>query len=405
MFMELPDWIDRLNSLDSCAGGSIDLIKISFEEIVRFAKTSTQLSDFGDNSWISYLNECLKSEKSLDKQSTLIRLVFKAQTIIRMRNRLLLVEHLRKNPDIKKEAVISPIIITGLPRSGTTILFELLSQDTEFQTPLGYNTLCEIPQPGQYGTEELFRKSVSQCLFELTMDIIPDLKSKHDHRHDLPVECADIMANIATIPHPNFDSKGTYEERVNYFKDSARYKWHKLILQTLQYRGLPKTWLLKDLFHLHFLDLVFQTYPKARIIHTHRDPISVIPSLLSLLKSMSLMYPEYKVNNVHQVLSLFEGGLRNSIDQRKNNPELNKQFADLHFSNLLEDPIDTIKLVYEKFDINFCPENRKRILKYLKLRPRHKYGEHSYCLSDFGLSESKVRSQFKFYTDFYDIPT
>ncbi|HAB39487.1 MAG TPA: hypothetical protein DCE52_16065 [Rhodobacteraceae bacterium] len=405
IFMKELAWLKRINSLDSCVGGSHKLIKISFEEIVKFAKDSTQLDDFGDNSWISYLNECLKSEASLNENSTLIRLIFKAQTIMRIRNRLLLVDHLKRNPEIKNESIDSPVFITGLPRSGTTILFELLSQDPLFEAPLGYDTLFEMPSPGQSETQESFRKGAAECLFELTMDIIPDLKSKHDHRHDLPVECADIMANIATIPHPKFDSQGTYEERVGYFKDDVRYKWHKLVLQTLQYRSGPKTWLLKDLFHIHFLNLVFKLHPKARIIHTHRDPISVIPSLLSLLNSMGSMYPEYQVKNTHQVMSLFEGGLRKSIEQRENNPELNKQIADIHFSKLLTDPIDSIKLIYKKFDINFYPENRDMILKYLKFRPRQKYGGHSYSLSDFGLSESVVRRQFKFYTDYYHIPT
>lgn len=402
--MNQLNWVRRLNNLDMAVGSSSNLINLNFNELVSEAKSATNLNDFGDESWIPFLRNSLESECNTGRKDTLVRLVLKAQSLIRLKNRLITVENLKRNPSICKEKINNPIMITGLPRSGTTILFELLNQDKAFRAPLGYETILELQQSEKNRHAQLDRNEITECLFELTMDIVPDLKFMHDHRHDLPVECADIMANMLTIPNPKFDEYGTYEHRTSTFQNNYRYKWHKIVLQALQYKAPSKTWLLKDLFHLHFLDLVFKNYPDAKIIHTHRDPASVIPSLLSILKTIGEIYPDYQIKDPRQVVSLYEGGLKKSIEQRKFNKLIDNKMTDIYFSELLKNPISTIKTIYDKNKMEFSSETKQGIQQYLASRPRDKYGTHSYNLEEFGLSEKEIRSQFKFYTDHYNIP-
>ena len=111
----------------------------------------------------------------------------------------------------------------------------------------------------------------------------------------------------------------------------------------------------------------------------------------------------YKIKNTQQAISFFEGGLRKSIEHRKNKTFKNNQIVDIHFSDLVRQPVNSIELCYEKLGKKLEKSTKKNILKYLKNRPQNKYGTHSYNLSDFGLSEKNIRDQFKFYTDYYDI--
>lgn len=395
--MEEPYWVRRLNNLENAIGGSSNLVDLSFDELVTEAKTTANLHDFGDESWIPYLRSSLNSESNTNTRQTLVRIVLKAQLLIRLRNRLFIVDNLKRNPLISREKIDNPIIITGLPRSGTTILFELLNQDPSFRAPLGFETIFAP-------STSIDRKVISECLYELTMDIVPHLRTIHDHRHDLPVECADIMANMLTIPNPKFDEDGCYESRTANFQNNYRYKWHKIVLQSLQYKSPQKTWLLKDLFHLHFLDQVFEHYPEAKIIHTHRDPISVIPSLLSLLKTIGKIYPEYQFRNAQQVISLYEGGLKKSIEQRKSDKSLNSKIIDVYFPELISNPINTIEKTYQMLKIKLTEGTKQNIEHYLESRPRNKYGTHSYNLREFGLNKEEIRDKFKFYTDYYNIP-
>jgi len=401
--MEEPPWLKRLNRLERCCGNPNYLLNVDFDKLVKVAEDTTNLTNFGDDSWTQYYEASLNSIKAIAHKSPLLCVILKSQLLIRLRNRLFIVQKITENPCIKNEQIDSPIIITGLPRSGTTILFELLNQDPDLRAPLGYETIQTPLSKDGLARNNNYRKEIAECLFDLNMDIAPNLREMHDNRNELPAECAEIMTNALTFPHPKIDAPGDYQSRISSYLDDSRYKWHKMVLQTLQHESKKSTWVLKDLFHIHFLELVFATYPNARIIHTHRDPVSVIPSLLSLLNTMSKIYPEYKIKNIQQAISFFEGGLKKSISQRVMDTSLNKKIIDIQFSKLITNPKDIIESCYQKFNIEYTDETRSRIAKYIKERPREKYGKHTYNLNDYGLSEKSLRKQFQFYTDYYQI--
>ncbi len=400
--MNDPEWLRRLNKLEICCGNPDYLLNVTSDKLIQVAKETTNLNDFGDTSWVPYYESCLESIKLTAQTSPLLCVILKARLIIRLRNRLLTVEKIARQPRIKEENIDSPIIITGLPRSGTTILFELLNQDPRLRGPFGYETI-QNPASDDKASNQRHRQDIAECLFDLNMDIAPKLKEIHDYRNDLPVECAHIMTNILTFPHPNIDGPGTYQTRISQYLDDNRYGWHKTVLQTLQHQSVKKTWLLKDPFHLHFLELVFETYPNARVIHTHRNPISAIPSLLSLVETMAKIFPEYKIKDVQQFISFFEGGLKKSIEQRSNNKSLNNRITDIYFSDLMENPTATLESCYKKLNIEYTDQTKCQITEYLNDRPREKYGKHHYQLTDFGLTEKALREKFKFYTDYYQI--
>ena len=127
--MEEPAWLKRLNKLERYCGNPNYLLNVDFDKLVKVAKETTNLTDFGDDSWTQYYEASLNSIKATADKSPLLCVILKSQLLIRLRNRLFIVQKITENPSIKNEQINSPIIITGLPRSGTTILFELLNQD------------------------------------------------------------------------------------------------------------------------------------------------------------------------------------------------------------------------------------------------------------------------------------
>lgn len=118
---------------------------------------------------------------------------------------------------------------------------------------------------------------------------------------------------------------------------------------------------------------------------------------------MAKIFPEYKIKDVQQFISFFEGGLKKSIEQRSNNKSLNNRITDIYFSDLMENPTATLESCYKKLNIEYTDQTKCQITEYLNDRPREKYGKHHYQLTDFGLTEKALREKFKFYTDYYQI--
>jgi hypothetical protein len=182
------------------------------------------------------------------------------------------------------------------------------------------------------------------------------------------------------------------------------YAFHRRILQVLQHGGPRRTWLLKTPGHLMTLGLLFETYPDAWVVQTHRDPAKTMPSTVSTtamvqwMRTDSIDLPALAAG----VEAVFRFALNHVAEQRRTGAAP-KRFVDVHFQALLRDPVETLRRAYGAMEREFGPEHAERIRRYLAEKPRGKFGVHQYTPEEWGFEAAELRRSLAPYIEFFGV--
>lgn len=397
-----PDWVRRINAMGDSVGGAAELVSLAVPDLVDRAQRITGLTRFGDfdGDWRARLDSLVANIEKTANLTTIGRLMTRQEILRSLQTRLLMTREIDANPAILEEPIEAPVIVTGPGRSGTTILFELLSLDPELRPVLGYESAHPVPTAAN---EDLAsRIAMTECEQELWTDIQPEYASVHEHRSDLPVECITPMM-------PSFASgmwwitNDVPEWPIDF---AAAYRFHKVYLQVLQSQrpGPKPTWVLKTPMHLPVLDLVFATFPDAWIVLTHRDPMKTVPSGLSTLALV-----RWTRSDTVDLEKVGAGGAAATYDlmlhvkQRREACELPDRSVDLHFLDQVRTPVDAIRKAYTRMGRNFSAVHAERIENYLAEKPKGKFGSHAYSVADWGYTEQDVREQTQAYVEAFGV--
>jgi hypothetical protein len=391
-----PDWVRRINAMGDSVGGAEVLIPFDAEALIRTASESTGgLSDFGDfdGDWRGRLAHLVEELESTGKLHALGRLMTRQELLRGLRTRLLMTHARNETPAIADGAIESPLVITGPPRSGTTILFELLALDPNARAPLAWEVMHPIAFDG--ANDETLR-SLGECEQEFWADVQPEFAAIHELRADLPVECVTL-----TLPSFTGGHWGMIANLPNWVADyPASMEYHRALLQTLQHGGPPQNWVLKTPLYLVFIDLLFATYPDAWVIHTHRDPLKTERSSLSTLatvrweRSDAAELPEAGTGM---------GDMMIVLANRRAAGELPDRIVDSHFSDLMADPATAVEKLYGQMGRPFLAEHADAIRRYVAAKPKGKFGKHEYSPEEWGFDPVKLREKMLPYTDYYGI--
>jgi len=181
------------------------------------------------------------------------------------------------------------------------------------------------------------------------------------------------------------------------------YHYYRNQLQLLQFRCGGERWVLKAPVHVGSLEALLAVFPDACIVHTHRDPLRVVPSAFSLIARLRGMYSDrVDLGSVGQrVIGRTSELLERGAQVRDTaNPA---QFYDVHYNNLMEDPIGTVRGIYKYFDYRYDDGLEERMRQWLVKNPQGKHGRHRYSLEQFGLGQEQVTKQFARYYQRYGI--
>lgn len=392
-----PDWVRRVNAMGDSVGGAERMVSLDVDELVGLARTSTGLSDFGrfDGDWRGRLDSLVAAIESSAKLNTVGRLLTRQEILRSLRTRLLMTQKLDRHPRILDEKIVAPIIVTGQGRSGTTILFELLSLDPKARSIRATDAAHPIPQ-----TDDPAKLlAMTECEQELWSDVQPEFASIHELRSDLPVECIHAtMPSFASFMWWMFADVPSWP--VDFV---ASMQFHKVFLQLMQYGKPEATWILKTPVYLPILDLVYATYPDAWVLLTHRDPLKTIPSGLSTLASC-----RWHRSDVVDLDRIRSGGtgifdLMVHIKGRRDRDELPGRMIDLHFLDQMRDPVAAIEGAYRKMGRPFASEHATTIRDYLAHKPKDKFGKHKYAPEDWGYTKAEIREKTKGYVEAYGV--
>jgi hypothetical protein len=405
-----PDWVRRINKFGLAVGDPALIVPLDPGEMLAKARASLGLRDVGDDEWIESYHRRLESIDRESRAHLLGRLLGRAETIRVLETQLRLRKHWDEVPAVLDEPIERPIFVVGTPRTGTSILLELLALDPQLRAPISWESHHPLPHGTGRSAEEdrTFRMSLAEAEQELWADIQPELMSLHELRSDLPCECTHFMALDFTAGYwsmlyetPGFDAWANQRPHLV----TQGYRAHRRFLQTLQYGQARKTWLLKTPSHLATMTSLFAEYPDAIVVHTHRDPMKVVPSAASTTTMLRWLRSE-EVDPIAQGL-MAQHGFGFMLDQvrqqRVDGTIPDDQIVDTRYRDLIAEPAAAVRKIYDRVGLGWPDGHEDVIIGYLRDKPRGKFGSHEYDFATYGLDPDEVRKTYASYVDYYGV--
>lgn len=399
-----PDWLDAMNR----EGSYFDLsavVPLDEASLLEHARRSTDLSGFGDDLWREPFGVLVKSLEQEAQLTLMGRLMARNDIILALRTRLQLSETLRRDPEILDQQVVAPMVIAGLPRSGTSILFELLSRDPDVGVPLTWEAIqpCPAPEAASYHNDPRI-ESVHRLVTQWNR-VAPEFARMHEMGAQIPAECGQLMVGSFVSDHlaalHQTPSYSAWCAQADYL---PVYQYHQTLLKLLQWKNPRRRWLLKAPEHQVHLDTLLAVYPDARIVQTHRDPIKCMASTSSLIGTLYSMRSDQAFNaEMFENIIMGEATaqrLEHVIEQRAAGVVPEQNIVDSRYQDLMDAPMLCIEKIYQHFGIELTRIAREKMQAYLAAKPKGKFGSHSYQV-DAGRSQE--RSLFRRYQDLYGI--
>ncbi|MCP4350612.1 MAG: sulfotransferase [Desulfobacterales bacterium] len=379
----------------------------SEESLMAVASRKTGLSDWGDGSFRPALRTLLESYRKDAKLNFFGWLDIHEMMIIRhLINRLLIQDELKRHPEILQEQIRQPLFIVSLPRTGTSMLQWLLSQDPSNRSLLFWEALSPAPPPEPETFETDPRIAEAEKTVRKYNKLDPKLSSIHHTQAQRPHECFRLLMNSFTYSF--FQVTANVTQYSKWVKDQDMlpvYQYYRQQLQLLQSRFPTERWVLKAPWHMYYIDELLTTFPDARVVQTHRDPSKAIPSLCSLITISRGLFSDHV--DPHHIGKEFLRELEIMIErssQARDNFD-SSRFFDIHYNDLVQDPTGTVLRIYEHFGYRIDGDFEKRMHEWLTANPRHKKGVHHYSLEQFGLDADMVNHRFRAYRERFGIPS
>ena len=376
-------------------------VTLSEAAVLEAARRQTGLDDFGADDFHARLRVWLAAADEDATLGPLGRLAVYGNCVRYLVNRLRLEDLLRRHPEIHDVAIRAPIIVAGLPRSGTTHLVNLIAADVRLRSLPYWESLEPVPirgeGPGRDGRDPRYVRCLVQ--YEQTSARMPLLRAMHDmtpeHVHE-EIELQDL--DFASYGLEWLCTAPRWRDHYLGLDMRPRYAYLKKVLQALQWLRGPDRWVLKSPQHLEQLVPLLATFPDATIVLTHRDPVAVIRSAITMLaygervRRTCLDLPalaRYWIDRVERLL-------RACVRDRDRVPAA--QSVDVLFHDFMADERGMVAGIYERAGLAMTPEAHAALEAFMTADARGRHGQVVYDLrGDFGVDPGEVRQRFDFY--------
>ena len=359
------------------------------EWLMAGAVRQTGLEDFGDDRFrepLAVLCRALREEAGLGDVGTVNLAVQIQQALVA---RLRLEELLKRRPEIRDVELRRPIIIAGLPRTGTTHLHNLMSADPALRFLPYWESLEPVPPPGEDPGDPAPRIERTAGALGAVDVLMPHFKRMHDmwpeHAHEeiqlLNSTCASLFFETqAIVP--------SYRDWLRGTDQTPAYEYMRTMLQAIQWlRPAGERWVLKSPGHLEQFAVLRRVFPDAFVVVTHRDPVAVTRSMCTMLAyaaRMSCDRPD-PVRIGRYWAQRLELMLGSAAAERDLLPDA----MDVHFNEFMADDLAMVERIYAAAGQPYTPEARKAQAAFLADHPRGKHGGVRYDLADFGLDPAE----------------
>jgi hypothetical protein len=375
------------------------------DELVDVACQRAGLDDLGGHAWREGLEILVDVAEHAAEVTDGGRTYLYGQFIDAMWNRLRVVDYLARRPEINEERVERPLVILGLPRTGTTVASYLLDQDPKLRSLLNWEAADSVP-PATTAT----LRADPRCLArKATLDELAEalLSARFPMPHwedaDGPTECTFVQnQDFKAFLWEAFMPTSAYSEWLLSTDMTRAYEYEHAVLRLLQ-SNAPGTWALKMPSHAVHIDALLRVFPDVRIIWAHRDPFRVTASFLSMNRlSRGQVVAEPDVAMFAPiVLQQLQAHVDRPLRARRRLGD--DRFFDLHYAELLRDPIGQMRKLYEWAGDDLTDEVEEAMSDWLARNPQDRFGVWPYSLDEFDLTVADVEPFFDAYLGAFDV--
>jgi hypothetical protein len=373
------------------------LLPIDAERAMRLAERLTGLHDYGDGDLRERLDQTIETLLRTD-WNALGRFGIRYILNWHLSNRLRIVQLLKQRPDIEGIEIGRPIVITGLFRTGTTYLHNVLAADPTSRAGRMWEFAHPVGRKRDLLGDEKWRRWRGG--HEVAMDeiMIPEQAEAHRVTLDAYEEDFFLLENDMAVMK-FFVGLGAYDYAMRMLEwDMVEpYRWHKRQLQILWAQRSAKRWLLKCPWHLWNLQALFTVYPDALVVQTHRELVDTIGSQCSLSARIAAKFR--RVLDLHDVgrfwLEYSRLGIERGLQARSAVPP--SQIYDVRLEDLRATPFEAVEQIYGHFGLAFDGGLADRVRARIGEEPMAQVGEHDYDIADYGLTKDQIRAVFSSY--------
>ncbi len=373
----------------------------TLDELREAAERKAGFSDYGSDSYLAGLEVLLYSLEHEANLNANGWREMRERIVNALANRLTVVGWEKAHPDLAAAPIESPIVIIGLPRTGSSILHETLAAAPGMRTPLIWEVRdLSLVRPATDAQSDVGIRDANAAIARKNQ-LAPGYAAIHYEDAQIPMECLGLLViDLVTVQFSTVLHAPTYREFILNHDARETYQWHRRALRLLQASNPGARWVLKAPMHSLFLGALLETYPDARVIQTHRDPVRSLGSLCSLTETLRRAWSDHvpiKEQSPGDVAYVGEV-IQRAVDYRRDHAFDEARYCDVAFKDFMGDPATTLARIFTHCGMAFTAEARAATLGYLEQRPREKYGKHSYDLEQFGLSPEALTPQFADYS-------
>ena len=372
------------------------------DDLLDAAARTTGFNDLGNPDFeipFRLLIDALNHEARL---SALGKFVTRADLLKLLSNRIHMVQDRKTHPEMTHQIITRPLFIAGMPRTGSSLLHTLLALDPNHRAPLYWEVLYPSPPPNQNHTSDR-RIAKAERDFRWFHRLAPDYRKIYRYGAENVAECIALQAmSFESLRFVFTYHVPTYLQWAQTHTLTYGYAFHREFLQHLQIHFPTKKWILKAPAHILHLNTLFETYPDAAVVFTHRNPTVVIPSMAN--NTYTLRKTFSRKIDAHQVAQEELNRWHDGWCKVKPLREIHEaSIYDLMYDDFIHDPVKSIEKIYHYFCLPFSEEFKKSMENFLRKNRQHKYGKHRYDLSQFGLNEIIIKERFADYISSFDL--
>lgn len=370
-------------------------------EVMAAACQMAGLDDFGDRQFVEGLTRVLDGFRNEAQLSAIGEQLAYGGVINMLVNRLRYIRDIKAHPEILAEKIDRPIVILGLPRTGTTKLQRVLSASPQALAMMYWRMMNPAPFPGEDPDNPIERIQMARDAVQMITAQFPGFVARHPTEAEVPDEEVLLMQGsfqcvvtwlFARMPSfydfsMNTDQRPLYD----FLHGQMQY------MQWQQGGARGRSWVMKSPCHTGVLDTLLQVFPDAVVVHCHRDAEVILPSMCGLTEEMRRVHSNHIDRAVigPEMLDYFGTNMDRYLAIRDALPA--DRILDVHYQEIVDDVASVIRRIYARAGREVDAETLTNARQFEEQRPQHYLGSYRYAAPDYGLTPAMINARFADY--------